>query len=341
MPERITPKPFELASGVFGVLQGHTICGFELCEAVGNLYWNWRMLGLTGQCRYADLFERMLYNGFLSHVSLDGSRFHYLSPLASDGDFPPRNNWGHPETGCCPPNALRMMASLPGYFFGTSDQGLWVHLYDSCLLETHCPDGTPLQVKQKTCYPWYGQVTLELFPKKETSFSLFLRIPGWCEHAEIKINGRTVCSPCDSGTYCQLQRVWQNGDTVTLEMPMPIRAMAADSRAHDFYNKIALMRGPLVYCFEGCDNADLPVWDIHLPLTEQDQPTMPRKCLYYPIAVMNKFNGVFEKDFLNGVIVLDGFGYDRNHCKASLRAIPYYAWHNRATAPMRVWISRG
>ena len=115
--------------------------------------------------------------------SLDGASFHYACPLATDGDFPPRNAYGNPEANCCPPNALRMIASVPGYIFSTSDQGLWIHLYDNCSLDWHLEDETPLHLRQITNYPWDGQVTIELSPGQPTEFGMNLRIPNWCTEA--------------------------------------------------------------------------------------------------------------------------------------------------------------
>ena len=345
MPERIIAEPFMLSSSVFDKIVDHVIRGCELCEAVGNAYWNWRMFSATGQTKYIDLFERTLYNGFLTHVSIDGAYFHYVSPLASDGDFPPRNLYGSPEANCCPPNALRMIASVPGHIFSTSDDGLWVHLYDNCCLDWHLKDGTPLNVVQKTDYPWDGKVTIEVNPEKSAEFALNLRIPGWCSQATVKVNGQAVDATVQSGTYCQLQRTWQKGDVVTLDIQMPVVAMDVDPRAHNvrnypvFKNKTALMRGPLVYCFEGVDNPDFDVWNIHIPLGQDDNVRDKRSSLYEPIKNLDNFEAVFDETLLEGVVCLNGIGSDGKGNSAMLKAVPYYAWHNRGQSQMRVWVS--
>ena len=344
MPERIIAEPFMLAASVFDKIVDHVIRGCELCEAVGNAYWNWRMFSATGQAKYIDLFERTLYNGFLAHVSIDGETFHYVSPLASDGDFPPRNLYGSPEANCCPPNALRMIAALPGYIFSTSNDGLWVNLYDNCTLNWNLQDGTGLHLVQKTNYPWDGQVTIEVSPEKTAEFSLHLRIPGWCTQATVKVNGQAVDTAVQTGSYCQLQRTWQKGDVVTLDMPMPVVAMDVDPRAHNvrnypvFRNKTALMRGPLVYCFEGVDNPDCDVWSIHIPLGQAGNTKNERSSLYEPIKNLDSFQAVFEETLLQGIVSLNGNGTDGKGTSAKLKAVPYYAWHNRGQSQMRVWV---
>jgi DUF1680 family protein len=345
MPERIVAEPFQISSSVFDKIVDHVIRGFELCEAVGNIYWNWRMFSATGQAKYIDLFERTLYNGFIAHVSIDGSRFHYVSPLASDGDFPPRNIYGSPEANCCPPNALRMIPSVPGYIFSTSDAGLWIHLYDNCSLNWHLQDGTGLQVVQNTRYPWDGLVTIEVNPEKTAQFALNLRIPGWCSQATVKVNGQAIDATVQSGTYCRLQRTWQKGDVVTLDMAMPVVAMDVDSRAHDLRNypvfdkKTAVMRGPLVYCFEGVDNPDFDVWSIHIPLSQGGHLRDKCSSLYEPIENLDDFEAVFDERLLAGVVCLNGTGSDGKGHSAKLKAVPYYAWHNRGQSQMRVWVN--
>ena len=336
MCERITSEPFGLSTGVFGVLQDHLVRGFELCEAVGNCYWNWRMLAATADAKYADLFERTLYNGFLSHVSLDGAAFHYVSPLATDGDFPPRNAWGSPEANCCPPNALRLMASVPGYFFSTSADGLWVHMYDDCRLDWRLEDGTPLAVVQKTRYPWDGHVAIDVSPGQAATFDVNLRIPGWCGEASVTVNGEPVDAPAPSGGYCRLRREWRESDRIDLTLPMPGVRMETDPRAVDFRGKTALMRGPLVYCFESPDNPDVKVWNIRVrrgpgDLNRTTDARLPG--LYAPVGEAAGFEADFHDDLLGGVTALHG--------PSGVTAVPYYSWANRGPSVMRVWVGVG
>lgn len=344
MPERIISEPFLLHSGVFDILQDHVISGYELCEAVGNAYWNWRMLIATGNVKYTDYLERILYNGFLAHVSLDGSGFHYVSPLATDGDFPSRNTSGSPEANCCPPNALRTIASIPGYIFSTSDEGIWIHLYDNCHLDWQLEDGTALQVIQKTDYPCDGKVTIEVYPEIPTRFVLNLRIPDWCDNATVKINNKDANVTVSSGSYCRLERDWKRDDVVTLNMSMPIKAMIADPRAHNsrnqpiFQNKTALMRGPLLYCFENIDNPNIQVWDIDLESKQIDKDKAAKAKLYGSLGEMTGFKSVYDKSLLNGVVSLILQSQDNKGCSSQLKAVPFYAWNNRGPSPMRVWV---
>ena len=338
-PERITSHPYALAAGVFGVIRGTVNSGFELCESVGNAFWNWRMFNATGNSRYMDLFEKIIYNGFLAHVSLDGMNFYYLCPMSSDGDHPPRNIWGHPQTNCCPPNALRFIASLPQYFFSTSLEGIWVNLYDNCRLNWKLKNGTPVLLDQETKYPWDGKVTIRLALKKSAEFSLFLRIPGWCRKADVYINNKNFDCVAGGGIYYRIDRRWVDGDCVNLDFMMPPVWMAANPNALEFKDKIALMRGPLVYCFEGTDNPGINVWDIKIKGAynrDRDlKEKLDMKNLYEPIEEADNFQVEFLSGFLNGVTTLNRLSEDG---PLDLTAIPYYAWGNRGPGQMRVWV---
>ena len=336
--EQIVDQPFDLSAGVDMLRHGDGQLGFETCEAVGTMYWSWRMLLTTGEVKYADQFERVLYNSFLSHVSLDGTAFDYVCALASDGDDPPRATSSRPRTSCCSPNALRLIASMPGYLFGTSDKGLWVHQYAASRFEGQLADGTAVQVVQKTQYPWSGNITIEVRPEEPATFDLNLRIPGWCRDAIVEVNGVAADVPAPSGTYCRLSRSWTKSDIVTLDLPMPILAIAADQRVNALKDKIALMRGPLVYCFEGVDNPGLDVTNITLVDGIDLQSIDPPEHwdgLYYPCAEVIGFDAVWEDELLDGVMVLRR----RSNAVEAITAIPYFDFRNRGSVPMRVWLN--
>jgi len=333
--ERITRTPFELSSGVFGDIVGTVNHGFEACEAVGNMFWNWRMLALTGDAKHSDLFERILYNGLLSHISLDGSSFYYLSPLASRGDHPPRTIRGHPSTSCCPPNLLRVMASLPGYFYSTSADGLWVHLYDESRLEWHLPDGTPFNLVQSTDYPWSGQVVITLEPERPVTFSLNLRVPEWCINPTVVINGHEVVGAAVPGSYARLQRTGAAGDRGNLDLQMPVMGMVADHRAREFRGKVALMRGPLVYCFEGVDNPHVDVWGIR-PVVVESIPRVTITGRYSSVGEWSGASAEADLSLLHGAHRINGPTIRGGPSGAS--AIPYFAWANREPSPMSVWV---
>jgi DUF1680 family protein len=337
--ERITTEPYALSVGVFGCLQDHISHGFELCEAVGNIMWNWRMLALTADASYADHLERTLYNGLLGHFALDDPEYHYLGLMASDGDHLPRNPWGNPTTGCCPANAVRFIPSVPSYFFSTSDTGVWVHLYDDCRMDWRLADGSPISLWQATRYPWDGEVEIRIGLDGPAEFDLNLRIPGWCEDATVAVNGTAVEGPVERGSYHGVHRIWEDGDVVMLNLAMPVVGMEADPRAKDFQGKTALLRGPLVYCFEGVDNQDQSVRTIGVKAGKKIRPFeegVEPESLYQAGAEISRFEAVDKPDLLGGVTVLRGPGVDD---KASeITAVPYFAWANRGLSPMRIWI---
>jgi DUF1680 family protein len=311
----------------------------ESCAAIGNMMWNWRMLAATGEAKYADVIERALYNGINSGMSLDGTLYCYRNPLGfdpSNGDKI-RNPWY--DTTCCPPNLERTFASLPGYFYSTSKDGLYVHLYDNSKLDWHLEDGTALQVTQKTHYPWEGNVDIVVSPAKPDEFTVFLRVPGWSDGAQVTVNGQAI-SGATPGQYLAVRRRWAPGDAISVKFAMNPQIIAANPRVVDDFGRAAVQRGPLVYCLEQLDQPDgVNLFDVRLD-TRQSAP---------------KFATEFQKDLLGGIVVIKHLGavneqassnsglYERLPAKSpvaratELRFIPYYAWANRAATPMQVW----
>ncbi|MDE0182619.1 MAG: glycoside hydrolase family 127 protein [Caldilineaceae bacterium] len=335
--EMTCKEAFELHTGVFRFLLG---TGLETCEAVGNATWNWRMLAVTGAARYADLMERTLYNGFLAHVSLDGAKFHYLCPLSSDGNHWQRTAWASTSTGCCPPNALRMLASLPGYIFSTSQDGVWVHLYDGCRMDWRLQDGTGLRLTQETAYPWDGEVAIRLEPERPVAFALNLRIPAWCRAASLQVNGEAFEGELAPGAYCRIERVWRSGDLVVLRLPMPVVAVTADARARYYEGKVALCRGPLVYSVESTDNPGVGMWGAWVGLPAGDGPGGRELTGHYrQAALLDEFAVDYRQDLLGGVVALQGAGGSYDEPAGKLTFIPYYAWGNRESrSSLRTWI---
>ena len=329
---------FELHAGVFRFLLG---TGLETCEAVGNATWNWRMLALTGDACYADLMERTLYNGFLAHVSVDGDKFHYMCPLSSDGNHWQRTPWSSASTSCCSPNALRTIASLPGYIFSVSQDGVWVHLYDSCTMDWRLDDGTKLRLAQDTSYPWDGEVTVTLDPERPSTFDLNLRIAEWCRNPTVQVNGQPVEEDIASGAYCRITREWRKGDTVTLQLAMPVVAMTADPRARYFEGKVALCRGPLVYCIESTDNPATDMWGacVALPAGNGEGDGRELTGHYRQSTFLQEFRADLREELLGGVVTLQGEGGSYDQPDGVLTFIPYFAWANRdSRSSMRTWI---
>lgn len=339
--ETICKEPFNLSTGVF---DGLGKAGLELCEAVGNIFWNWRMLSITGEAKHADLLERTLFNGFLAHASLDHNGFQYITSLSSNGDQPyQRVIWGEGQTSCCPPNALRLFASLPGYFFGTSADGVWIHLYDNCQMDWRLADGTRLVIEQKTKYPWEGHVSIDVRPDKATVFDLYLRIPEWCRMPQVLLNTKPVGTEVRPGSYCRLRREWRKGDTVTLDLTMPVVATTADPRAVRFHGKTALCRGPLIYCLEDTDNPGLSIQDTRVAVGSRDilQDAKEIAACFKLSKALDGFEAVWEPTLLRGVVTIKGSADPIKVPTRELKFIPYYAWGNRnIKALMRVWIDR-
>jgi hypothetical protein len=323
-------------------------CYNETCAAVAFLFWNHRMFLMTGDAQYMDVFERTLYNGALSGVSLSGDRFFYPNPLEYDGKS--ANNHGHagraPWFGCacCPPNVLRTVASLGGYLAAVQGDRLFVNLYAQSET-TASVAGQKVRLEQTTRYPWDGAVNLRVKPEKPARFTLCLRIPGWVQGKplpsdlytyddaspakwSVRVNGEEVSVAPQNG-FAHLTREWKDGDSIALDLPMPVRRVAGHPRIAATRGQVALERGPIVYAFEGVDN-DGSVFDAIVPATATVTPE-------------------HRADLLGGVTVLQvrqaerAFRQEKGDLATkpvSLTAIPYAVWANRGLAPMTVWVAR-
>jgi uncharacterized protein len=311
----------------------------ESCAAIGNMMWNWRMLSATGDAKFTDVMERALYNGINSGMSLDGKLYCYRNPLAFDpatGDKI-RNPWY--DTTCCPPNLERTFASLPGYFYSTSDEGVYVHLYDNSEMKWHLPSGNPLTVRQSTQYPWEGTVEISVTPASAEEFTLFVRIPGWSKQNSVKVNGKEIAG-VRAGEYLPLRRRWTFGDKLVLSFDMRPQVVHANPAVADDRGRIALQRGPVVYCMEQLDQLE----------ASKDSSIFPR----YTAHVTESTTERYDATLLDGVVVLEHPGallpaaapalYQAALPEAAagkdtkLKMIPYYAWSNRDLSAMQVWI---
>ncbi len=312
----------------------------ESCAAIGNMMWNWRMLAVTGDARFTDVIERALYNGINSGMSLDGTLYCYRNPLAFDpatGDKI-RNTWY--DTTCCPPNLERTFAALPGYFYSTSKDGIYVHLYDNSELDWHLENGTGLKITQKTNYPWDGSVEIGVTPAVATEFTFYVRIPGWAERARVSVNGKPVAGS-KPGEYLPIQRRWAAGDVVHLKLEMVPQVIEANPHVVEDAGRVAVQRGPLVYCLEQLDQpSGVKLDDVALDLGRK---------------TTGEFRSEFRSDLLGGVVVLEYPGASLEFGSAhealystykpdtpknkpvALTFIPYYAWANREATPMQVW----
>lgn len=315
----------------------------ETCAAIGLIMWAWRMLSLEGDARYADVLERALYNGFLAGLSLDGQHYFYVNPLANDPEATLRDGTRGRQPwfncACCPSNIARLLASLPGYVYSLADDTIWCHLYIAGQAGLSLASASSVRLMQATDYPWDGDVAIRVDGQGE--FALRLRIPGWCDAgASVSVNGQAVALPLQPGSYAELRRAWRPGDTVRLRLPMPIRRVQSHPYAQENSGRVALMRGPLLYCVEGVDLPGADLRDLVLPAA----------------AVLDI---VPQAKMLGGMVTLRGMGQvappddgwkdhlyrtagvrtgEQANRTAEIVAIPYYAWANRTPGSMRVWL---
>lgn len=340
--ENVTSRRMYVTGGVGSSAQGERFTGdydlpnetayAETCAAIGLVFWAHRMLQLTGDSRYADVMERALYNGTVSGLSLDGTKFFYVNPLESAGGHHRQDWFG---CACCPPNIARMVASLGGYAYSASQDAVWVHLYVAGSAEFEI-GGRKVRLEQESQYPWDGKVTLRVAPESPARFTLRLRIPDWCSAATLLVDGApVVLADCMERGYACIEREWTGAETVTLTLPMPVIRLRANPAVRQDAGLIALQRGPALYCVEGADNPA----DVHRLSLPDDA----------------EFEVEFAQDLLGGVCVLRAVGLldldegwqDTLYAAEpvatkplTLTAIPYCVWDNRAPGPMRVWLRR-
>lgn len=300
----------------------------ETCAAVGLIFWAHRMLLVEHDARYADMMELALYNGALSGLSLDGEHFFYDNPLASRGEH---RRWTWHRCPCCPPNIGRLIASLGQYVYSTGPGEAAVHLYIAGRARLSL-GGVNVVLTQATQYPWDGAIALQVEPERPAEFALRLRVPGWCRSARLQVNGEEIDleAVMDRG-YAHIRRRWRKGDAVVLSLAMPAERIYAHPDVAADIGRVALKRGPIVYCVEGNDN-NVPMHRIALPRGN-------------PIAAR------FEPGLLSGVGTLaaeavvvrseENALYRTDPPGAqptTIRAIPYSFWSNRDPAAMSVWI---
>ncbi len=306
----------------------------ESCAAIGNMMWNFRMLQVTGEERFADVLERALYNGVNSGMSLDGTLYCYRNPLSSRGDKI-RNPWY--ETTCCPPNLERTLAELPGMFYSTGKDGIYAHLYHNSRLSWHLEDGTGIAIEQKTNYPWDGGVELTVEPARQESFTLHLRIPAWASEVSLSVNGQAVNAPA-AGSYAAISRTWKAGDRVSLRLGMKPAIMTANPLIESDYGKVAVQRGPLIFCLEQPDQS-APVGDLVFTGTREPFQEAMHDDLLGGIVELSHTGGVWDPPASAAPLYAPlpaAQAWARR--PVELKFIPYYAWANRGPQAMEVWV---
>ena len=311
----------------------------ETCASVGMVFWNQRMNSLTMNSSYIDILERSLYNGALDGLSLSGDRFFYGNPLASKGQHQRKEWFG---TACCPSNIARLVASLGSYIYATTDRSIYVNLFVGSSTNLSIANGR-VNVKMTTNYPWDGKINLQIDPVKKSFFGLYLRIPGWvqgktytnglyeyanfkADNYSLKVNGKEVVTKVESG-YLVIEREWKIGDQVTYDLPMQVNRLISSSDLKFDNNRVAIQRGPIVYCVEGADN-DNKAWNFILPSTV-DFEISDQTILDEPIKALSAIVPVLS-------VSVDGSSLQTQ--KKKITAIPYYTWANRGKNEMQVWL---
>jgi DUF1680 family protein len=312
----------------------------ETCAAIGNDYWNHRLFLLHADARYIDVMERTLYNGLISGVSLDGKLFFYPNPLESNGQHQ-RSPWF--GVACCPGNITRFLASVPGYVYAQQGDKLYVNLFAASTADIKLDNGRRVKLVQETRYPWDGGVKMTVDPDRSAAFTVNVRIPGWARNeaapgglyrfidrvddvVTLKVNDSGIPLNIEKG-YASISRTWKRGDVIELALPMPIRRVIANELVEADRGRVALQRGPIVYCAEWPDNPQGHVRNLML-------------------ADNTKLTAEFKPGLLGSVIVIKGnavaLEYDQQNkvikSEQEFTAIPYYAWANRGSGEMIVWI---
>ena len=305
----------------------------ETCASIGMALWNYRLFLLHGDGRFTDVFEQALLNGLLSGVGLDGKKFFYVNPLASRGKHH-RQPWF--DCACCPTNVVRFLPSVGGYMYASSDDAVWVNFYGSS--EAKLSFGKrgaekALRIVQESGYPWSGAARLVLHPEAAGTFEMRLRVPGWCARPPtVRVNGQPLAAGEPERGYLPIRREWKAGDTIEIDLPMEIERLESHPGVTGNLGRVALRRGPVIYCLEAVDNGGRAL-DL----------VVPRE---------TKLTAEHRLDLLGGVTVLRGRGLrvkaagwegDLYRTASSAEpveiiAVPYHAWDNREPGEMAVWI---
>jgi hypothetical protein len=311
----------------------------ETCASVGMVFWNQRMNALTGDSKYMDVLEKTLYNGALDGLSLDGDHFFYGNPLASNGRHSRREWFG---TACCPANIARLISSLGNYIYASSNDGIWINLFVGSNTSIALPKGN-VNLSMETNYPWDGAVKINVNPDKKIKYAMHIRIPGFVNGIAapgglyhfsdttstkpvIKINGVEVAYQQEKG-YAVINRDWKKGDVIEMVLPLDVKKVITRDEVKQDNDRMALQRGPLIYCVEGADNNG-KAWNIFAPSSSN-------------FTVSNftiKDERVLALVCNLPVVSISADGTAINTVLQQVKAIPYYTWCNRGSNPMQVWL---
>ncbi|MEV6843612.1 beta-L-arabinofuranosidase domain-containing protein [Actinoplanes sp. NPDC051411] len=302
----------------------------ETCAGIASVMLTWRLLLATGEARYADDMERALYNVVAASTADDGRHFCYVNPLQRRGPGPARPDWY--ECACCPPNLLRLLASMQAYLVTRDAGGVQLHHYAAGTVDTHLADGRRVAFAVDTDYPASGRTTIRITGTDESPWSLALRIPAWADGATLRVAGATRPAVPDRRGYAVLTRTWRLGDMVTLDIDLPPRVLWPHPRIDAVRGTVALARGPVVYCLEQVDQPDADLADIAVAADLRPAP--------------GRRGGLDTLEFDATVRVpatVGGAPYRSGHPESEERpvrlvAVPYHAWGNREAGAMRIWL---
>jgi len=351
--DNLTKRQMYITGGIGSAVQGEAFtfdydlpndtAYTETCATIGLIFWAHRMLRLDIDRDYADVMECAFYNGALSGISLDGKRYFYVNPLEVWPEVcEKRHDHGHVDTtrrpwfdcACCPPNIARLLASFGQYIYSKDENTIYVHLFAgseaNLVIEKNC-----VSLTQTTEYPWKEQVDITIRTDKELTFTLAIRIPGWCKNAEITVNGEDVkIATVSRKGYARITRVWRSGDKVEIMLPMPVERIHAHPDVRADAGKVAIQRGPVVYCLEEVDNGpNLPdlslLQDAKLTLGGCDQ-SLGGAPVIHGVARRSAMTSQW-KHVLYSPVALE-------REEIAIRAVPYFAWGNREPGEMLVWI---
>jgi uncharacterized protein len=317
----------------------------ETCASIANVFWNERMFLLHGESKYIDVLEKILYNGLISGVGLDGKSFFYTNAMQI------KNSFSHPDMeatrsgwfpcSCCPTNVVRLLPSVPGYIYAQKDDQLFVNLFISSSVSLKIKN-QQVGIEQKNNYPWSGDLVFNVNPTSTVTFSMLVRIPGWAKNDAIPsdlysfktnsedktiitINGKAIDYSMKNG-YAVLNRTWKKNDLINMSLPMEVRRVVANKNVKNDIGKVALQRGPIIFCAEWIDNNG--------------------KAANIVMPADTKFSAEFKPDLLNGVeilkanvpvVLIDADGGNLHTQQQAFTAIPYYAWANRGKGEMVLW----
>ncbi|MFW5980519.1 MAG: glycoside hydrolase family 127 protein [Halanaerobiaceae bacterium] len=316
----------------------------ETCAAIGLVFWSQRMLNLDLNSEYADVMEKALYNGVLSGISLDGEKYFYVNPLEVLPEaIDKRHDHRHVKSNrqrwfgcaCCPPNIARLLASIGNYIYSSDEAGIYTHLYADSELETEIGENK-IKMVQETDYPWQGEVKITVTPQNKKEFTLGFRLPNWCNQPQIKINGEEIdyTDLVEKG-YVKITREWDKGDNIILNFPMKIKRMYSHPEVKMNAGKVALQRGPVIYCLEETDNGD-NLAGIYLPRKSELSAVFEENLLGGVTAIAGKALRVSDK-------IVEGDSLYREDApefkETEIKAVPYYSWNNRESGEMTVWIN--